>query len=120
MKVEEFKDLIEEEGWDIARKELEKYDDLTDWKGNESLVKAVVYSDMVCDEDDTKEIVDKILKYHIGTFENESEFLDYYADSLGINECAKNFIDWKKLMDSLEYEYKVLYGDCGGVFVFEN
>lgn len=121
MKVKEFKDLIDSEGWDTAYKELEKYDDLTDWKDNENLVRAIIsYSDMVCDDDDTKEIVDKVLKYHIATYKNESDFLDDSARNMGISEVAMNFVDWKKLMDALDYEYNMLYGDNGEVFVFEN
>ena len=118
MTVREFSKLIEEEGWVVAHRELEKYDDYTDWERNEDLVKSVINSDLVSKDDDVKEIVDKILRYHIATYTKEQDFLEDSVRNMDI-ENVMNFIDWNKLEDALDYDYKLLYGECGEVFVFE-
>lgn len=120
MNVKEFRDTIEKEGWTIAYRELERYDDYTDWERNEDLVRSVLSSDLVGNDSDVKEIVNSILRFHIATYANNRDFLEDSARNMSIDKLLE-FIDWKKLDNALDYEYRVLYSDQGEeVFVFEN
>lgn len=119
MKVEEFKDTIEKEGWEVACSYLSQYDDYTDWEKSKDLVDSAISSDMVDDEDDIKKIVDVILKFHIATYDTIQDFLEDSARRMSIDSLL-GFIDWDKLENALGYDYRVLYSDQGEeVFIFE-
>lgn len=118
MTIKEFIEKISESGWEEASKELAKYDDLIDWENNKDLVESVIdYGSYVDQDDDIKKLVDCILKFHISTYETTDEFLDESFESMD-KENLKMFINWDKLLNALEYDYRVIYGDKG-VYVFE-
>ena len=120
MNVKELKDTIEKEGWEVACSYLSQYDDYTDWGGSKNLVDSVISSDMVDDENDIKKIVDVILKFHIATYDTVQDFLEDSARRMNIERLFE-FIDWDKLDNSLEYDYRVLYNNQGEeVFILEN
>lgn len=120
MTIKEFTEKISDSGWEEASEELSRYDDLIDWKSkeNEDLVESVInYGSYVNQEDEVKKLVDCILKFHISTYETTDEFLDESFELMS-KENLKMFIDWDKLLEALEYDYNVIYGDKG-VYIFE-
>lgn len=120
MTIKEFTEKISESGWEEASKELARYDDFTDWedKKNKDLVESVIDDGSYVDpDDDIKKLVDCILKFHISTYETTDEFLDESFELMD-KENLRMFIDWDKLLNALEYDYRVIYGDKG-VYVFE-